>query len=271
MSESPHGDRLGHLAAGAAAGAILWACAMALGIPRLAGLEGHDFMIPAALLGAVVALTRLRAVLHVTAAAVALVVAIVAYTPLVERPVRAQVRRDPPPGVPPGAVVVLGGDVTTDSLLVEQSLDRMLTGAELAQRSAVPVLVLPGNVLEDGNRRVPATPDQRRIIALAGLDGATLLVNDSVYSTHDEALRTREQLFPRGIRRIYLVTSPIHTTRACRTFERAGITVTCTPSVSRDVPLTPGTLYRSRDRLAAFRAWLYEQAATGYYHMKGWI
>lgn len=263
--------RLPRLVAGAAAGTIIWVGALALGIPLVAGFHGHDFTIPVALIGALAGLTRLRGILYVKAAIIALVVAIVAYTPIIERPVRSLVRRDPPPGVAPGAVVVLGADVTPDSLLIDQSLDRMLTGLELVKRGAAPVLVIPGNALEERGRRVPATPDQLRLIALAGVAGSTILVSDSVRSTRDEALRARDLLRPRGIRRVYLVTSPAHTTRACRTFERVGISVTCTPSVSRDVPFTRGALYRSRDRLAAFRWWLYEQAATAYYHMRGWV
>lgn len=264
-------DAQAHAVGGAAAGAILWTCAVLLGLPLVAGFEGHDFTIPAVLLGAAVALTRLRAALYVTTAILALVVAIVAYTPVIERPVRSLVRRDPPPGVPPGAVVVLGADVTTDSLLYGQGLDRLLSGLELVKRGAAPVLVIPGNTREERGRRVPATPDQLRLIALAGVAGSTILVSDSVYSTRDEAVRAQELLRPRGIRRVYLVTSPAHTGRACRTFERAGLTVTCTPSVSRDVPFTPGALYRAEDRLAAFRWWLYEQAAFAYYHARGWI
>lgn len=262
---------LPRLAAGAAAGAIVWTCAILLGIPLLAGFDGHDFTIPALLLGALLGLTRVRSALYVLAAALVLVTAIVAYTPLVERPVHSLVRRDPAPGVQPGAVVVLGADVTTDSLLYDQSLDRMLSGIELVKRGAVPVLVVPGNAREERGRRIPATPDQLRLVALAGIATDTLLVTDSVYSTRDEAVRALELLRPLGIRRIYVVTSPAHTGRACRTFERVGFTVTCTPSISRDIPFAPGTLYRSRDRLTAFRWWLYEQFAWRYYHARGWI
>ena len=244
---------------------------MALGIPRVAGFEGHDAMIPAAILGALLGLTRIRTLLYVTAATLALAVAVVAYTPIAGGLARSLIRRDPVPAVAPGAVVVLGADITADSLLVAQSLDRMLTAVELVKRGAAPVLLIPGNVVKVRGREVPSTPDQLRLIALAGVGTATLLVSDSVASTRDEAVRARDLLRPRGIRRVYLVTSPLHSWRACRTFERAGIAVTCTPSLSRDVPLTPGALVHSRDRLAAFRLWLYEQAASAYYHAKGWI
>lgn len=265
------GRRRTLLVAGAAAGVVFWMCAMALGIPEVVGFRGHDFMIPAALIGALLALTPLRSLVFVGTAALGLVAAVVAYTPLIERPARSLVRRDPAPAMPSGAVIVLGADVTTDSLLHGQALDRVLGGIELVKRGVAPILVLPGNTVEERGRSVPATPDQLRLVALAGIGGSTLLVTDSVRSTRDEAVRARQLLHARGIRHVQVVTSPMHTWRACRAFERVGLIVTCTPSVSRDVPMTPGALYRSADRLAAFRLWLYEQVASGYYHMRGWI
>lgn len=256
---------------GAAAGALLWTGIELLGIPELAGGPWHDLVLVAAVLGALFALTRLRWVLYTKTILVAVIVAVIAYTPIAERAVRSLVRRDPVPAVPSGAVVVLGADVTPDSLLFGQSLERMLTAVELMKGGTAPVLVIPGNVLEERGRRVSARADQLRLIALAGADTNTVLVADSVYSTRDEAERARTLLRTRNIRRIHVVTSPAHSGRACRTFERVGFVVTCTPSTSRVLPFTPGTMYRSSDRLLAFRLWLYERAAFQVYHMKGWI
>lgn len=264
-------NRLADAAAGAAAGTILWICAILLGIPSLAGFSGDDFTLVAAALGALAAVTRLRTWLYVKTAIVVLVTALIAYTPVIDAPARSLVDRDRRPPAAAGAVVVLGADVTPDSLLYEQSLDRMLSGVELVRSGAAPLLVVPGNVREDGARRIPATPDQRRLIALAGIDSTRVLVSESVYSTRDEAVRAQQLLTPRGVRHIYLVTSPVHSRRACRTFARVGFVVTCWPSHSRDVPLTPGALRRSTDRLAAFRLWLYEQVATAVYHTRGWV
>lgn len=271
-TRTPVGGRLQRVIAGAAAGAILWACALLLGIPRIAGFEnGHDFIVPAAAIGALLSATAMRRAIHVAAAFAVLVVAAVAYTPLVEPQVRALVRADPRPVVPSGAVVVLGADVAPDSLLHGQSLDRMLGGLELMRQGAAPLLLVSGNTVTTKGRAVSARPDQMRLAALAGLDTATILVAERVHSTRDEAVRASELLRSRGIRRIHLVTSPAHTGRACRTFERVGFVVTCTPSRSRDVPFTPGSLYRSPDRLEAFGLWLYERAAMALYHMKGWV
>lgn len=262
------------VASGAAAGLILWTCAILLGVPNLLGFrDGYDFTSVAAIIGALLALTPLRRVLYLKAAVLVLLTALVAYTPLVERPVQRLVRRDAPlAGSPtPGAVIVLGADITADSLLTGQSLDRMLTAVELVRQGAAPRLVLTGNVARYGRRTVPSAADQQRLIRLAGIDPAQVQVADSVFSTRDEALRAWAHLAPQDIRRVIVVTSPAHSGRACRTFERVGFAVVCAPSISRDVPFTPGTLGGSADRLTAFGLWLYERVAFQYYHLKGWI
>jgi uncharacterized SAM-binding protein YcdF (DUF218 family) len=266
--------RLGDLAAGAAAGLILWTCAILLGVPNLLGFrDGYDFALVAALVGALAALSPLRRALYVKAAVFVVIIAVIAYTPLVDAPVKRLVRRDlPPPGSPaPGAVIVLGADITADSLLTGQSLDRVLAGAALVKSGVAPRFVLSGNVARYGRRHVSSATDQQRIVTLAGIDPAQVQVVDSVFSTRDEAMRAWAQLAPQGVRRVVVVTSPAHSGRACRAFERVGFAVVCTPSVSRDVPFTVGTLRGSADRLAAFRLWLYERIAFQYYHLKGWI
>lgn len=266
--------RLGHLAAGAAAGLILWTCAILLGVPNLLGFrDGYDFSLVAASIGALSALTPLRRALYVKAVVFVVLTALIAYMPLVDGPVKRLVRRDaPPPGSPaPAAVIALGADITADSLLTGQSLDRVLAAAELVQSGAAPRLVLSGNFARYGRRFVPSTPDRQRLVRLAGIDPAQVQEVDSVFSTRDEAVRAWAQLAPQGVRRVVVVTSPAHSGRACRTFERVGFAVVCAPSASRDVPFTSGTLRGSADRLAAFRLWLYERLAFQYYHLKGWV
>ena len=269
----PRRNRFRDAATGAAAGTLLWVGAMLLGIPKLVGFEGHDFTLVSTLIGTLFALTPLRKALYVKTAVVAATVAVIAYTPVIERPAHRLVRRDSlPANFPrPDAIVVLAADITSDSLLLEQSLDRMLSGAELVKGGLAPRLVVSRNTVPVRGRDVPSTPDQQRIVALGGLDAAQVLVVDSVHSTRDEAVRAWRLLSPQGIRRVVVVTSPAHSGRSCRTFAKVGFHVTCWPSVSRDVPFTRGAVWASEERLAAFRLWLYERLAFQYYHLKGWI
>ena len=66
-----------------------------------------------------------------------------------------------------------------------------------------------------------------------------------------------------------VVTSPSHSRRACGTFEKAGLRVTCVPAESREVSFE--TLTTPGDRIEAFQLWVYELAGTINYRVKGWL
>jgi uncharacterized SAM-binding protein YcdF (DUF218 family) len=66
-----------------------------------------------------------------------------------------------------------------------------------------------------------------------------------------------------------VVTSPMHSRRACATFEAVGFKVVCVPAAVRGSGLYAGA--NAEDRLRAFRAWLYETFATASYKSRGWI
>jgi uncharacterized SAM-binding protein YcdF (DUF218 family) len=90
-----------------------------------------------------------------------------------------------------------------------------------------------------------------------------------VHSTHDEAMAFAAMGRTHGWRRVMLITSPLHTRRACATFETAGLPVECRPahprvySISRlDIP---------SDRREVFADVLYETAASMLYAARGWI
>jgi uncharacterized SAM-binding protein YcdF (DUF218 family) len=68
---------------------------------------------------------------------------------------------------------------------------------------------------------------------------------------------------------VAVVTSPLHTHRACAAFEKVGFIVSCVPSESRSVALRNPRL--ATDRLRAFQLWLYELAGLTLYRARGWI
>jgi uncharacterized SAM-binding protein YcdF (DUF218 family) len=110
--------------------------------------------------------------------------------------------------------------------------------------------------------------DQRRLISLASVAGAWIVV-DSVHTTRDEAVRSAARLLPEGARSIIVVTSPMHTRRACATFEAVGFRVVCRASRERDFATNPPV--GNRDRLAALRAFGYEQLGMIKYRARGWL
>lgn len=221
-----------------------------------------------ALVGAVVGLTRAAIALWLTTAAALIAFCVIAMTPFVTRvlPTSAMVRRDNLPAQPLDAVVVLSGGITPDGMLVPEALDRLLSGLALMRDSVAPVLV----VTEPRRSRhgVTAAADQARVRALVARPFPMLMV-DSVHTTRDEAVNAWRLLQARSATRVAVVTSPLHTRRACATFEQVGFEVTCVPAVSRVYSVTGAD--NGNDRLTLFREWLYERAAWIEYRTRGWV
>lgn len=228
----------------------------------------YPIAIAVALTGALLTLTPARLVLWWTTGIAIVVFCIVALTPFVTivLPTKKLVRNDSLPPGPLDAVIVLSAGITADSLLMPEPLDRLLTGVQLMRDSVAPVLV----VTQPRSTRNGATaaPDQARIRALISRPFPMLTV-DSVHTTHDEAMGAWRMLRPRGATRVAVVTSPMHTARACATFERVGFAVTCVSAISRVYSVEHAE--SGPDRLALFRAWLYERAAWSEYRWRGWV
>jgi uncharacterized SAM-binding protein YcdF (DUF218 family) len=246
-------------AIGALLGALIGAGLNVLGFTDALKL-GVDLLIPGALLGAVVGLTRLRGALPVIAALVVLGMAIVSYTPVASRLAASLIRGDVPGGTPPDAIAVLSGGMNDDSTMGPITLDRLLTGIELARKYPTVPLIVSREVIHRDGALVSDSADIQRILALSA-PGASTYFTDSSTSTRDEAMRMRALARPRGWTRLAVVTSPLHTRRACATFEAVGFSVTCVPAVSRS----------ARDGAALFRNWLYETSGTIKYRSAGWI
>jgi len=220
------------------------------------------------LVGAVVGLTRAAIALWVASALSILIFCIVAMTPFVTTllPTSALVRRDALPKGGVDAVVVLSAGITADSLLGPEALDRLLTGLALMRDSVANTLV----VTEPRRSKHGSTTasDQIRVRSLVARPFPMLMV-DSVYTTRDEAVNSWSLLRPRGATRVAVVTSPLHTRRACATFEQVGFTVYCVPAVSRVYSVTAAD--NGTDRLNVFREWLYERSAWLEYRARGWV
>jgi uncharacterized SAM-binding protein YcdF (DUF218 family) len=256
-------------ATGAVLGAVVWLECIAFGLPNiLFGAQGYSVIPIAALVGGLLGMTLVRRLLWGVAVGFALVLAVVAYTPIMRRPVRALIRSDDQSRRPIQAVVVLSGGVTQDGHLHGQASDRLLTGLDLVRRGVAATLMLSRVRARGGNLQATSDADQRRLIALVERPVRVLVV-DSVYSTRDEAVRMRAAAQSLGISSVAVVTSPLHTRRSCATFEKVGFAVTCVPSESRDVALS--SLRLVTDRVRAFQLWLYEQAALVQYRARGWI
>jgi len=242
--------------------------AAALGLGEIFGWSGYHLIGPLAIAGAVIGVTRLRPVVRILAGAAAAVVLLVAYTNVIVRPAQALIRRDEITG-PADAIVVLSGGITADGTLHPQATDRLLKGLELLVRGVAPTVVVTREDRNFGGVRVTSQADQQRIASLTGAAIGRVVYAGATQTTRAEALRIRALAQSAGWKRIVLVTSPLHSRRACAVFEHVGFTVTCVPSESRD--LAVGRMITAEDRLRAFQLWIYEVAGTIRYRQRGWL
>lgn len=219
--------------------------------------------IPAALVGAVLGTTRLRPILLIGGGILALICIAVAYTPLVSAVARPLIRRD---SIPPrvDAIAVLSAGFTPDGMMRRETLERLLSGLTLARRGLAPVML----VSMERASKASDSADLQSVISLGGGATRTILV-DSVTTTRTEALRMKTIARANGWQTLAVVTSPLHTRRACATFEAVGFRVVCVPATVRESGLIPGSI--AEDRLRDFRSWLYETFATDSYRRRGWI
>jgi uncharacterized SAM-binding protein YcdF (DUF218 family) len=238
-----------------------------LGVQQLLRTPDLALYLPAAIFGALVGPTRLRPLVWFPAGIVAAICVIVAYTPIVSTLARPLIRSDPLP-IRVDAVAVLGMGLTPDGKMRSESLDRLLTGLSLVKRGLAPVVLVSRERRNFSGKTVSDSTDLQNVATFAGTAARVIFV-DSVVTTRTEAMRMGAIARANGWSRLAVVTSPMHTRRACATFEAVGVRVVCVPAVVRGSGLYPGA--NAEDRLRAFRSWLYEVFASSSYKSRGWI
>ncbi|HJP59412.1 MAG TPA: YdcF family protein [Gemmatimonadaceae bacterium] len=252
---------------GAILGALCAVAAYMLGVQQLTRDQELSFFIGAAIFGGVLGATRLRALLWIGAGLLVLLCCLVDYTPLVPWLADSMIRRDPVPQRV-DAIAALGAGVTPEGWMRSEKLDRVLSGLELQRRGVAPTLMVSRERARVGGRLVSDSVDLAQLMNLSNAAGTTIFV-DSIFTTRTEALRMKRIADARGWRRIAVVTSPLHTRRACATFEAVGFQVVCVPAELRGSGLDPVSI--PEDRFRGFRSWLYEVFATDSYRRRGWI
>jgi uncharacterized SAM-binding protein YcdF (DUF218 family) len=273
MPGKPKGSPAGALrareaVAGAALGAVAWLLAWQVGLVQLAKIAELKGFFPALAVGALIGLFGMAAALWVVNLLMLVVIGVVIASPA---PARSFVRRFvhetkvPPNGVE--AVVVLSAGVSADGLLNGEAVDRLLSGLALTKKLGAPILVTT-RVHAPEDRAVTSDADQSRLITLAAT-GARWIVVPGPMDTRDEAQGVATIAAREGFSRVAVVTSPMHTARACALFEREKLTVTCVPAQERTTALR--ALKAPLDRLRAFRLGLYELTAFGWYRLRGWL
>lgn len=179
------------------------------------------------------------------------------------------VRADALPVQPVDAVVVLSGSIHKDSSIGSVAVDRLLTALELVKAGAARRVITTRTTTKVFNQAITSDFAQHRLVSLAGLDSVWTVAADTVRSTRDEAVAVARILPPAAAHAIAVVTSPIHTRRACQAFEAVGFQVYCVPAREHEYntrrPTSPA------DHLATFRDYMYERIAMVKYRWKGWL
>lgn len=261
----------GELLAGAVLGGLMFITARSLGLFTALHWYGFEAFWPFVIAGGALFATPLRPLVWTLAGLLVVTTAVAALTPAMSRPVRSLVRADTAAAV--DAVVVLSSSLGDDQLVSPAGLDRLLSGIALARAAtplddmaAVPLVLTV--VTRGAEPRLSSIIDQRRVVELAGSE-LEVHWTTPVFNTRDEARAVAALARTEGWERVAVVTSPLHTRRACATFERVGVAVRCVPADARDVAV--GTLRTPRDRLRATQLWFYETAGTLYYRLRRWM
>jgi uncharacterized SAM-binding protein YcdF (DUF218 family) len=182
----------------------------------------------------------------------------VAYTPLAN----ALARRLSEPAAlgAADAVVVLGAGLGPDGWLSDASLRRFVHGVRLYRRGLAPVLAFTGG---PQIRRRPEAEIRAALAREIGVPAGDVVIVPAARTTREEAVRLKDDLAGRGVRRILLVTAATHMGRAQALFVKAGFTVQAAPIT--EAAASPG------ERLELMRRLLQEVVARAYYRLSGWL
>jgi uncharacterized SAM-binding protein YcdF (DUF218 family) len=194
---------------------------------------------------------------------VAILWMVVAFTPVAARLVPFLVRQEAPRAA--DAVFVLTDRVQTDGGPTAAAQARLLHGIELVEQRFAPKLILT-----DQPPRPTYADAARSQMSRLGLASAVIVSPQGVVrSTRDEVVSVGALCRQLGWRRLLVVTSPLHSRRACAALEREGVEVTCSPATETEFDVE--TLDRPVERLAAFRQIAYETLALWIYERRGWL
>jgi uncharacterized SAM-binding protein YcdF (DUF218 family) len=263
VTSQPTPGRGGRAAAGLAAGALCGFLMRDLGLTGLASYRGDSIalVLLGALLGVLLWGTALRRALLGLVSGLAGLWLLVAFTPLSALLADGLPRRDAEE--PADAVFVLASRIQPDGTLTATALSRLVHGLELIGRGRAPRLLL--SELHPPDRSYAAVA--RPIMQHLGITADVLTVGP-VGNTRDEAVAVGALCRQRGWRRLLVVTSPLHSRRACAALEREGVVVLSSPApeIRYDE-----TLAWPSSRLFAFSSALHERIGLWLYRRRGWL
>ena len=160
------------------------------------------------------------------------------------------------------AIVALGAGVQRDDTLNIASMRRAIHGI-LFRKERAPLLVFSG---PDRGVSRPEAEVRAELARDLGVPPEAILTDVQAKTTREEALRLGDRLRSRGVRKILLVTDPLHMGRAKPLFEREGFEVIPAP-----IPSSLSGSVRPESRLRVIRRLLKAAFGRVYYWAAGRI
>ncbi len=225
------------------------------------GIDSLRFLLPIAILGGLIYLTRFKAVLWALVFAACLLTFVIIYTPLV--PVMANFLMDEDPLEKADAIAVLGTYVSDSGFLSNEGMNRLLHGIHLAREGYASTLITSAYAIGE------PTPERDLANLAPLLEGINLVTAATSENTFDESQAVIQYLQKSGSKKILIVTSPLHTRRTKAVFQRAGVRVLVVACPRRDNNLT--RLDEPRFRWILFWNCLYETVGLLVYRSQGMI
>ena len=185
------------------------------------------------------------------------------------------------------AIVVLGGATKSatwprPTVDLSEAGDRVIYAAQLYLQKKAPIIILSGGRIDWRGSGSPESADMATILTSIGVPAAAIIQEPDSLNTYQNAVNVHKILEARGIKKVLLITSAIHTPRSLKIFKRQGIDVIPTPTdflVSQgeleELTNTPKAailnLLPDTNNLNQFTSALKEYFGTFIYSLRGWL
>lgn len=159
------------------------------------------------------------------------------------------------------AIVVLGGGIEDSQTVSLISLGRTIQGIRLYRQGLAPTIVFSGG---KAGQEVAEAAAMASLAAELGVPATAITVETQSNDTWTHALEVARLAQPKGVKKILLVTDPLHMKRASAAFEGVGFRVL---PASRETALV--TAQKPETRLMLMREVSQELLARLYYWIRG--
>jgi len=126
-------------------------------------------------------------------------------------------------------IIVLGGGVVTDlRILPWGAQERVRRGVELYNGGMSENIILAGGQVK--GQSYTESEFMKDYAVFLGVDSDVMIEENKSTSTYENAVNSKKIMDEQGWKNALIVTSDFHTMRACRVFEKVGVSTTCVAS-----------------------------------------